>query len=310
MTNTWSILPNPTQAGQVGGHEGVGKVVAFGPGAEGVVGNVKLGDRVGIKWIAGACGGCPACLEGHDGVCFNQKISGYYTPGTFQQYVTGPANYVTPIPDGLDSATAAPMLCGGVTVYAGMKKSGAAAGQWVAIIGAGGGLGHIACQIGSRGMGFRIIGIDHSSKKQLALDSGAEHFFGFDTEKDVAEAVKGVTGGLGVKAAVVVTASNAAYNMAMPMIRFGGSLVCIGIPEGDPVAIAGVDAGKLIIQEKRVIGSAVGNRRDAIECLDMAARGVVKMHYRTEPMSKLTSIFEEMHQGKLMGRVVLDLTKE
>lgn len=188
-----------------------------------------------------------------------------------------------------------------------MKKSGAAAGQWVAIVGAGGGLGHIACQIGSKGMGFRIIGIDHSSKKELVTNSGAEHFFGFDTEKDITESVKALTGGMGVKAAIVVTASNRAYDMAMPLLRFGGALVCIGIPEGDPVPINGADAGKLILQEKKIIGSAVGNRRDAIECLDMASRGIVKMHYRTETMENLASVFEEMHQGKLMGRVVLEL---
>ena len=51
----------------------------------------------------------PACLAGHDGVCFNQKISGYYHPGTFQQYVVGPARYVTPIPASLASDAAAPM---------------------------------------------------------------------------------------------------------------------------------------------------------------------------------------------------------
>ena len=72
---------------------------------------------------------------GADGVCFNQKISGYYTPGTFQQYVLGPANYVTPIPDALESAAAAPMLCGGVTVYAALRKCGANSGNWVAIMG-------------------------------------------------------------------------------------------------------------------------------------------------------------------------------
>lgn len=73
-----------------------------------------------------------------------QKISGYYTPGTFQQYVLGPANYVTPIPDGLDSAAAAPLLCAGVTVYAGLRKANAESGNYVVIMGAGGGLGHLA----------------------------------------------------------------------------------------------------------------------------------------------------------------------
>lgn len=76
-----------------------------------------------------------ACLAGRDGVCFNGKISGYYTPGTFQEYVCGPANYVTPIPEGLDSAAAAPMLCGGVTVYAALRKSAAKSGEYVAILG-------------------------------------------------------------------------------------------------------------------------------------------------------------------------------
>lgn len=72
-----------------------------------------------------------------------QKVSGYYTPGTFQQYVLGPANYVTPIPDGLDSAAAAPLLCAGVTVYSALRKANAESGNYVIIMGAGGGLGHL-----------------------------------------------------------------------------------------------------------------------------------------------------------------------
>lgn len=110
------------------------------------------------------------------GVVQNQKISGYYYPGTFQQYAIGPANYVTPIPEGLDSAAAAPLLCAGVTVYAALRKSGAQSGQWVVIVGAGGGLGHLGVQVGSRGMAYRVIGIDHGSKEKLVMDCGAEAF--------------------------------------------------------------------------------------------------------------------------------------
>lgn len=132
MCNRWPWLPAPTQAGQVGGHEGVGKVVALGPGAE--TAGVKVGDRVGIKWLSSVCGNCIACLSGKDACCPSAKISGFYTPGTFQQYALGPAHYVTPIPDGLPSDLAAPLLCGGVTVYAGLKKSGA---QPVSVSGAG-----------------------------------------------------------------------------------------------------------------------------------------------------------------------------
>ena len=78
------------------------------------------------------------CLTGLDGSCISGKISGFGTPGTFQQYVTAPAHYVTPIPDGLSSELAAPILCGGVTVYSALKKSGAQPGDWVVVPGAGG----------------------------------------------------------------------------------------------------------------------------------------------------------------------------
>jgi len=104
----------------VGGHEGVGIVHKLGPGSES--GRVKVGDRVGIKWIAYACGACVACLEGCDGVCFNQKISGYYYPSTFQQYSLAPANYVTPIPDALSSEDVALMLCAGVTTFTKVRR--------------------------------------------------------------------------------------------------------------------------------------------------------------------------------------------
>jgi propanol-preferring alcohol dehydrogenase len=111
MLNAWKWLPAPTEKGQVGGHEGVGTVAAFGQGAESS--GLKIGDRVGIKWMASACGNCTPCLSGADASCVVGKISGYFTPGTFQQYALAPAHYVTPIPDALPSDAAAPMLCGG-----------------------------------------------------------------------------------------------------------------------------------------------------------------------------------------------------
>jgi len=303
MTCSWKGLPFPTPAGQVGGHEGVGKIVKLGPGST----SVKVGDRVGIKWMADICGSCPACLEGHDGVCFNGKVSGYYTPGTFQQYVLAPANYVTPIPDSLDSAEAAPMLCAGVTVYSALRKSGAKSGQWVALLGAGGGLGHIAVQIATKGMAMRVIGIDADAKKDLVLASGAEHFIGL-SEGDTAAKVLELTGGLGVQAAIVLTAANAAYATAPNMLKFGGRLVCVGLPEGEMKPIATAFPQILVAKAQSIVGVAVGNRQEAIETLEMAARGIVKTHYRVEKMDKLTEVFKEMEEGKLQGRVVLDLS--
>jgi len=204
--------------------------------------------------------------------------------------------------------SSASQLCGGVTVYSALRKSGASSGDWVVIPGAGGGLGHLAVQT-AKSMGHRVIGIDHSSKKQLALDSGAEAFFGFDTSGDnlVKDVREVTTGGLGAKAVIVVTASNAAYATAMDMLRFRGTLVCVGIPEGEAVPIAGAKAGQMLQKELRIVGSAVGSRAEAIECLELARRGVVKMHYRVEPKEKLESVFREMEEGKLQGRVVVTL---
>ncbi|KKY16907.1 putative alcohol dehydrogenase 2 [Diplodia seriata] len=312
LINLWSQMPFPTQEGQVGGHEGVGKIVKMGPGADSAA--VKVGDRVGIKWVSGICGSCVACLAGMDGQCMNQKISGYYTPGTFQQYVLAPANYVTPVPDGLDSAEAAPMLCAGVTTYSALRKANAQSGDWVVLLGkfppfrAGGGLGHIAVQLGARGMSYRIIGIDHDSKRDLVLASGAEHFLPLSHGKDLPARVQELTGGLGASAAVVLTAANAAYAQATDMLRIGGTLVCVGIPEGDPVPIAGALPQFLVAKALRIVGVAVGDRREAIETMDFARRGIVKSHFRTEKMESLTNVFRDMEEGKVQGRVVLDLS--
>ncbi|KAH7061544.1 chaperonin 10-like protein [Macrophomina phaseolina] len=306
MLDSWSQLPFPTPEGQVGGHEGVGKIVKMGPGSEAAA--VKLGDRVGIKWLNGICGSCTPCLAGMDGQCKSQKISGYYTPGTFQQYVLAPANYVTPIPDQLDSAAAAPMLCAGVTTYSALRKANAQSGDFVVLLGAGGGLGHIAVQLGSRGMGYRIIGVDSPSKESLILSSGAEYFLPHTLGADLPSRIQELTGGLGAQAVVVLTAANSAYAQAIDLLREGGTLVCVGIPEGAPVAIAGAVPQMLIGKALKIIGVAVGDRREAIETMDFAARGLVKTHYRTARMEELTDVFREMEEGKLQGRVVLDLS--
>jgi propanol-preferring alcohol dehydrogenase len=239
----------------------------------------------------------------------HQKVSGYFTPGTFQQYVLGPASYVTPIPDTLASADAAPMLCAGLTVYSALRKSLAKSGQWVVISGAGGGLGHMACQIASRGMAFRVLGIDHGSKESFVRECGAEEFLDvakFD-DGSLKNEVRRITGGRGASAAIVCAASNRSYAQALSFLKFHGTLVCVGMPEGRNEAIGGAFPSQMVLDEIRIVGSAVGGRREALEVLELAARGVVKTHYRLEKMENLNDVFQEMAEGKLQGRVVLDL---
>jgi propanol-preferring alcohol dehydrogenase len=98
------------------------------------------------------------------------------------------------------------MLCAGVTTYAALRKSGAQPGQWVVVSGAGGGLGTVATSIGSRGMGFRVIGIDMPAKKEAVLASGAEHFVDASAFDDggIAKEIKKLTGH-GAAAVIVVS---------------------------------------------------------------------------------------------------------
>jgi alcohol dehydrogenase, propanol-preferring len=129
----------------IAGHEGVGNVVAVG---DNMHERWKVGERAGIKWIWSICGHCEYCRNGgsEELHCPNQRDSGVNVPGTFQQYAVADGRYTTKIPDGVSDEEAAPLMCGGVTAYCGCKKSGVRAGQWVALLGAGGGLGHIAVQ--------------------------------------------------------------------------------------------------------------------------------------------------------------------
>lgn len=82
----------------------------------------------------------------------------------------------------------------------------------------------------------------------------------------------------------------AAYASSLPMLRIGGRVVCVGIPEGAMVGIASAYPGLFIAKELSVIGSAVGTRMEAIETLDFAARGIVKMHIQTEKLENLSKV--------------------
>jgi propanol-preferring alcohol dehydrogenase len=79
------------------------------------------------------------------------------------------------------------------------------------------------------------------------------------------------------------------------------------MPEGDSVPISNAFPAVMVSKEFTIKGSAVGNQREALEVLDMAARGIVKTHVKLDKMENLTEIFKDMKEGKMQGRVVLDL---
>lgn len=101
----------------------------------------KIGDRVGIAWLHSSCGHCEHCLEGYESLCEGQQNSGYSVNGALAEYAIGTASHCIPIPNNVSYDQAAPLLCAGVTTYKALKETGCKAGDFVAIMGAGGGLG-------------------------------------------------------------------------------------------------------------------------------------------------------------------------
>lgn len=162
--------PLERKAPLVGGHEGAGTVVSRGK----LVTEVELGQHVGVKWMNGSCLACDFCEASDEPLCAKIALSGYTVDGTFQQYCLAKGAHVSPFPEGAPLDQGAPVLCAGITVYKGLKESGARPGQVVAIVGAGGGLGTLAQQY-AKAMGLRVLAIDAGDeKRQLCEQMGAE----------------------------------------------------------------------------------------------------------------------------------------
>jgi len=231
-------------------------------------------------------------------------LSGYTTDGTFCQYTKSWLSNVTPVPKNLDSLEAASLMCAGVTVYRAILNSNTHIGDWIVIPGSGGGLGHLAVQY-ARAMGLRVLAIDTSEeKKKLSLDLGAEKFIDFKTSKDLVKDIQNATDGKGPLAAIVTAANPAAYEQAIDYLRPGGTLVAVGLPGGGKLA---ADIFFTVFKSIKIVGSYVGNRQDAIEALEIASLGKVKVFFAKKPLSALEETYKGMEEGKVVGRVVLEI---
>lgn len=193
-------------------------------------------------------------MRHEDVACPDRQISGCLVPGTFQRYATTSATYATPIPDGISSADAAPLLCAGLTAYAALKKGRFQAGQWVVVVGAGGGTGHLTLQY-ARAMGLRTIAIDSAGKEAICRRSGAEAFFAKDLPPEELRIKVRSVAGNGAHGVVVCTASMDAFDEAMTYLRYNGTLVCVGMPYGTGRAIAGAVPYKMIFNQYSIHGA-------------------------------------------------------
>ncbi|WP_193127810.1 alcohol dehydrogenase AdhP [Gulosibacter sediminis] len=287
----WPVKPSPPF---VPGHEGVGEVVAVGPG----VTDVKVGDMVGNAWLWSACGSCEYCETGWETLCEQQRNGGYSVDGSFGDHMIVDTRYAARIPEGADPVEVAPVLCAGVTVLKALKRTEARPGQWVAITGIGG-LGHIAIQY-AKALGLRVAAVDIADEKlELARKHGAEITVNAKNE-DPIEAIQKATGG--VHGVVVTAVHPAAFGQAIGFARRGGTIVFVGLPAGDfPAPIF-----EVVLKGLTIRGSIVGTRRDLKEALEFYARGLIHPTVATRPLEEINEVFDEMRQGKIDGRVVID----
>ncbi|MCE1179212.1 MAG: alcohol dehydrogenase AdhP [Micrococcales bacterium] len=288
----WPVKPEPPF---IPGHEGVGVVEKVGEGVD----DLAVGDLVGNAWLWSACGVCEHCRTGWETLCEEQNNGGYSVDGSFGQYMLVDARFAARIPEGSDPHEIAPVLCAGVTVYKGLKCTEVRPGQWLVISGIGG-LGHIAVQY-AIAMGMRVVAIDVADDKlALAQKHGAEVVVNAAVE-DPAQAVVDATGG-GAHGVLVTAVHPKAFGQAIGMTRRGGTIVFNGLPPGDfPAPIF-----EVVLKGLTIRGSIVGTRQDMEEALDFYARGLIHPTYQKRPLGDINSIFDEMHHGKIDGRVVLD----
>ena len=273
------------------GHEGIGRVEKLGGG----VTSLRLGDRVGITYLASTCGECEWCLSGRERFCPKQTNSGYSSPGALAGYASVPAQHLARVPEGLSAVEAAPLCCAGWTAYRAVESAALTEGASVAIFGMGG-LGHLAVQY-ARHAHLRVAAVDVSEQKlALAREAGAE----IAVMADNAGRTLGKEHG-GMDAAVVLTASTAAIGQALRSLKRCGTLVLVGLAR----ATFELPVMETVMKGIQIRGSALGTPQDLEAVFRLAVTGAVRPHVERHALDEAPALLEKMRRGDLLGRAVI-----
>jgi uncharacterized zinc-type alcohol dehydrogenase-like protein len=174
IDNDWQVSSYPL----VPGHEVIGTVSKRGAGVQ----HLQLGQRVGIGWQRSACLTCEYCIRGDENLCTAQQATCVGHFGGFASAIQIDGRFAFPIPEALRSEQAAPLLCGGITVYAPLRTYGITPNMKIGVIGIGG-LGHLALQF-ARAFGCDVTAFSSTPDKEAeAIHFGAHHFVS-STDKD------------------------------------------------------------------------------------------------------------------------------
>ncbi len=286
ISNDWGISQYPF----IPGHEIIGKLTAVGS----AVRSLKIGQRVGLGWQSNSCGECEWCMRAMENLCPSLEATCVRRHGGYAGSVRANNRFVFPIPDALESEHAAPLLCGGITVYNPLRNHGVNPSSRVGVIGIGG-LGHMAIQF-ARVFGAEVTAFSTSAVKEAEARALGAHRFVNTRET---RALKEVSGSLDF----IVSTVNADqdWGIYIQALRPTGTLCFVGVPPS-PVAL---HVFPLVAGIKTVTGSPIGSPHRIREMLDVAARHGVKAQVERFPLAKANEAIEKVKKNKVRYRAVL-----
>ncbi|QGN55309.1 NAD(P)-dependent alcohol dehydrogenase [Novosphingobium sp. Gsoil 351] len=296
--NDWGRTTYPL----VPGHEIVGTVSAVGSG----VTRFKAGDRVAIGTIVDSCRHCDACVDDEEQYCregmtgtYNarDRVDGTTTYGGYSKSIVVAEPYVLRIPDGLDLARAAPLLCAGITTYSPLRNWGVGPGSRVGVIGLGG-LGHMGVKF-AKALGAEVTMITTSPEK------------GADAQRLGADKVLVSSDKAAMKAATrsfdfLLDTIPVAHEMTpyLQLLDRKGTLCIVGAIDMLPSFHTGV----LLMKQGSVAGSGVGGIAQTQEMLDLCAQKGILAECEVIPMDGINAAFERMEKADVKYRFVIDMS--
>ena len=275
------------------GHEVIGHVDAVGERVE----TFEAGDRVGVGWHGGHCFTCEPCRRGDFIACENGDVTGFDHDGGYAEYLTAPQETLARVPEDLDAAAAAPLLCAGVTTFNSLRNSEAEPGDLVAVQGLGG-LGHLGVQYASA-FGFETVAVSRGTEKRdLAFELGADHYVDSEAD-DPAEALTE----LGGATVVLATAPHAdAMESVVGGLGVDGTLLTVGVP-GEPLSVS---VQPLVTSRQSVAGWPSGDARDSQDTLEFSSLREVESMVETYSLDEADEAYESMMESDARFRAVIE----
>jgi propanol-preferring alcohol dehydrogenase len=257
----------------------------------------KKGQRVGVAWIASACGHCEYCSSGQENLCPDFKATGRDINGGYAEYMKVRADFVYPIPDSLSDSEAAPLLCAGAVGYRALKLCNLRDGQSLGLMGFGGS-NHLVLKTAKYKYPNSQIFVfsRNPQEREFALSLGAAWAGAIDEIPPE-----------GLNAIIDTTPVWGPISEALKCLKPGGRLVINAIrkEEADKEVLLKLDYPSQLWMEKEIKSVANVTRQDVREFLELAAEADIKPDYQEYDLEDANQALFEMKQGKIRGAKVL-----